>query len=822
MYNNEYQTELIHEVKSRLVNYLQLNGREVTRNGTFQCLMPERHNNGDQHYSASITKQHDGTYLWYCHACVLGGTIFDLAHLVEGLPIHGYGFIQTVQELASRLGIAIEYDKLPEMSGKKAIDIYSLEELYREIETYIHSYGNGVEHLMNGEFGRSYTKEHAEAACRLVPLGCVNAPDLTTHMISRFGLESVEKLPFYEPDTKLLAPYLFNHNRLVIAIRDRIGRPVSFSGRAKDALCDKALLKSQVISKYISARGFDGIKKDTFFLFSEAKQAITENHAVYIVEGQFDTLAMHSAGIPNCVGILGSSFTTATLDKLVPYKVYSIIMVTDPDKAGIRAVRKALEAVRYYDVVLLAIELPEGKDPDTLLRNGDTSFLDTRVDAITLVLTKDPEFHAEKMPPEIRYKKMIEFVVKNCQQEVKYREYAKVVSKQTGYYEEDILRNLQNYMNGGVLISKEEKKITKNIFNACSLPIVEKVISIENNLPLLKNLISKSSSVERTTWHDFLSLIHGDQPFPTTLKTGFPRFDAAFNLECSSLVLISGWPSNAKSSWLRYITIHMLRQYPDLYCLYVSTDDHVIKPLSSFLGILTGIEKKTIRKHIEEKMFMNRQEVSQALDEIHRLFHTQLLLRGVDSCASIAPIRQKMEYIRSFHKGHLVLVIDAMNDLDDMGGENDRIATENALRIFKNMAVTYDAIIFLVIHLTKNNGREGQRPRLGNLKGTSFLEYAGQNVFLAHMDMHYKVETQLSWYEPGSFTGERFPVVEISGVKDKENQAGIVMPFHFNPLTGAFYEPQEQLYSHYVDIIQQEVCAYGQQNNYSQRYEDML
>ena len=803
-----YISELSRDLKSRLEEYLRLHGREIANNGTFRCLMTQNHARGDADFSASITRKSNGEKVWYCHVCHEGGSIFELAHLVEGYTITGKGFVKTVIELATKLGVPLDKERLPKgLDTDTEIDPYTMVDLYREIEAYVASKGNGEAHLMSGEFGRAYSKEHAEAACKLVPIGCVSAKALTAHMISKFGEEKVRELPFYEQDDKLLAPYVFSSDRLVVTTRDRMGRPVSFSGRAKESLCSKDLPKEQRISKYLHTKGFEGIKKSTLFLLNEAKAHIAESHKVFIVEGQFDTIAMHLAGKKNTVGVLGSSLSTDALDKLMPYKVYVILFAMDPDQAGIGAIRKGLELLRYYDAVAEAIPMPSGEDPDKLLREGNTDFLEHPEDAIKLVLQRDKMFHDPSVPVDIRYKRMIDFVVNTCPHSAKYRTYATVISAITGYHEEDIIGNLNHYLEGGALVSAEEKRAMTKIFEVSNRPVMEKIMTIEDSLSKLRELAAGSQNEDaRTTWHDFLALVNGEEKFPTVLKTGIDPLDRACDIECGALTFVGGFPSNGKSSVLRYITLNMLANYPDLYVLYVSTDDNKKSAMASFLAMMTSIPKKQVRAQIDSKTFMEQPKVSSSLDQLHKVFQTQLELRGLDTCYSTATIRQRAERIRAFHKGSFLIVVDAMNNLNDIRKEDQRIGIENAIRDFKNMAVTYDAAVIPVTHLVKtstdNNGKT-YRPKLKDLKGTSFIEFEAKTILLVYMDMHYKKDTQLKWRQPGITMGESFPVIEVTVGKDKDNPAGDIIPLHFDPTVGTLYVPTESQLRNYKKLIEQ-------------------
>lgn len=788
----EYIEDLSRKVKGQLTTYVNSHGKKVANNGTFQCFNSFAHTHGDQDASASITKK-DGIELWHCFVCKKGGTIYDLAYEVEGLPISGEGFIHTTIELATRFGIPVEKDKLPENTGK-IIAHHTLLELYKEMDRYIAKNGNGIEHLTSGRFGRTYTEDQAKEIISFLTIGCVTAHDITQHIRNMFG-DQVAELPFYDTEIKLLQPYLFNENRLVMSINNRAGVPVAFSGRASKELIEDTKLN---YPKYVHSKGFDGIKKRTLFLLDVAKEHIKSTHKVRLVEGAFDAISMHLYGFKNTVAVLGSTVQQEAVDMLAPLKVYTLTHIFDPDKAGISALKNSISTIKNHNMIMDAVELPEGHDPDKVLRleNG-LEIINKHTDAIKLVLERDNQFHDSIIPHDIKYKSMIDFIITCSPHSAKYRDYAKVVANITGYHEDDIIYNLQERASSSKLMGDEEKKIMNSIIKSGEKPLVERIMILEDSTDKLRTMcadISKAS--ERSTWHEFMSLVNGDEKFPTVLKTNL-RLDQYADIECGALTFVSGWPSNGKSSVLQHLGISMAKKNRDLKILYVATDDVPRKAMASFIGILTGIPKSDIRKLIDTGQFLAHPLVDSKMEEIHELFSNQIVLRGLKDCSSTDKIKQEIANIRKFHKKELMVVIDAMNNLDDIKKDDQRVGIENAIRNFKNMAVTYDAALLPVSHLTKQDGKEGERPKLKNLKGTSFIEYESKTVLLVHMDAHYNRKTDLRW-RCGS---NMFPVVEINVAKDKDKEANNVVPVHFNPLTGEILNPADSEHTRYVSII---------------------
>ena len=807
MGSNTYFESVVKEVKNKIEDYIKFHGREVASNGSFRCLMPSGHTHGDDDWSAHVTPK-NGIKVWYCQVCKLGGTTFDLAHFVEGLPIHGEGFKRTVLELANKLNIPIDISLFPATNDSaQEFNVHSMLDMYREVENYLCTKGNGVKHLVGGEFGRTYTEDLAKKACDLVPMGVVVSEELTKHMIDRFG-DRTKSLPFYDDKSALLAPYVFNVNRLVITTRDRLGRPISFSGRAKEITCSKDLPKELRVAKYIHTKGFESLKRSTLFMLDQAKGAIKDTHVAKLVEGQFDTIAMHLSGSPNTVGLLGSNISEEAIDLLLaPYSVYTLVEIVDNDKAGVAAVRRSLDILKNYDVVVQAAALPVGEDPDSIFRSGDLSPLTNTMDALEFVLRNDQAFHDKTKPADTRFKEAIGFVVSICPFTVKYREYATIIGEYFGYHTDDILTSMTMFRNSDSKIVREENRIMDRVYDAKILPIQDKIMVVERSLEDLKSLSASSRPTQRrTTWQDFMDLTTGQRKFPRVLDTGLSALDRHADIEIGSLTFMGGYPSNGKSSVLQFLALELLKMHQDLKVLYISTDDIPEKPMASMIAIMTGLSKKVVRTMITEGTIMNQAAFSARMDEIHSIFADRLTLKGIADCNSVPTIRSELEDMAAHHSGPILTVVDAMNDLKEMSVQDQRVGLENIIRDFKGMAPTYNSAIITVSHLTKQSQNDfspagNKRPRLRDLKGSSFIEFAAKTIFFVYMDMHYDTDTELKWRAQGITGGNDYPVVEVETAKDKDNKAAERAFLHFDPVVGTFTEPSSGLVSNYEALV---------------------
>jgi DNA primase len=150
--------------------------------------------------------------------------------------------------------------------------------------------------------------------------------------------------------------------RLMFPIMDRRGRVIAFGGR---------VLQSEQGPKYLNSPETPLFHKGReLFALWQVKQANSNLARIVVVEGYMDVIALHQAGLPIAVATLGTATTpdhTEVLFRAAP----DVEFCFDGDRAGRAAAWKALESAlpRLRDGrQAYFLFLPEGEDPDTLVR----------------------------------------------------------------------------------------------------------------------------------------------------------------------------------------------------------------------------------------------------------------------------------------------------------------------------------------------------------------------------------------------------------------------------------------------------------------------
>ncbi len=148
--------------------------------------------------------------------------------------------------------------------------------------------------------------------------------------------------------------------RIMVPLTDREGRAIGFTARL--------LIDNPEAPKYINTPQtlvYD--KSRHVFGLYEAKEAIRTNDFSVMVEGNLDVISSHQAGVVNVVATAGTALTTFQLQALSRLSK-EVRLSFDQDVAGIRATERAIEISQDVEVNLYVIDIPEGKDPDELVR----------------------------------------------------------------------------------------------------------------------------------------------------------------------------------------------------------------------------------------------------------------------------------------------------------------------------------------------------------------------------------------------------------------------------------------------------------------------
>ncbi|MEL6409968.1 MAG: DNA primase [Pseudomonadota bacterium] len=177
-----------------------------------------------------------------------------------------------------------------------------------------------------------------------------------------------------KPSQKGGKPYDTFRNRIIYPIRDARGRCIAFGGRAMDPTDGAKYLNSPETELFDKSR--------TLYNHAPAREAAGKGNPLIVAEGYMDVIALAEAGFTGSVAPLGTAVTEHQLAMLWRIADEPVVAL-DGDTAGLRA------AYRVIDLALPLLEagkslrfalMPEGQDPDDLIRSEGPAAIQARVD----------------------------------------------------------------------------------------------------------------------------------------------------------------------------------------------------------------------------------------------------------------------------------------------------------------------------------------------------------------------------------------------------------------------------------------------------------
>lgn len=164
--------------------------------------------------------------------------------------------------------------------------------------------------------------------------------------------------------------------RIMFPIRDLRGRVVGFGGRA--------VAPDQNPKYYNSPEGPYFSKRMHLYGLDLAKESMRAGDMGVIVEGYMDAIALHQAGFPMAVASLGTALTDQQAH-LLRQQCARAVIAYDADLAGQAATQRGLDLLVRAGCDVRVVQLPQGKDPDELVRTlGPEAFRQALDQAVPL------------------------------------------------------------------------------------------------------------------------------------------------------------------------------------------------------------------------------------------------------------------------------------------------------------------------------------------------------------------------------------------------------------------------------------------------------
>ncbi len=289
---------------------------------------------------------------WHCFgACSTGGDVFAFIMKKEGLD-----FGEALRVLAQRAGVTLPSRMEPGARKEEK------EEFYQVNDAAAVYYNNLLLNSPAAEKARNYIQKRGFT------------PQTVADFQLGFSLDSWEALKQYLTEksyseaTMLTAGLLSKseegrtydrfRGKLMFPIRDIRGHVTGFGARVLDDSLPKYINSPQTPT-------FD--KSGTIYAIDRAAPEIRKQDSAIVMEGYMDVITAHQNGITSVVASMGTAITETQVNILKKLSK-NITLAMDADAAGEEAMLRTVGYENILNAEMRVIVMPEGKDPDDVIR----------------------------------------------------------------------------------------------------------------------------------------------------------------------------------------------------------------------------------------------------------------------------------------------------------------------------------------------------------------------------------------------------------------------------------------------------------------------
>jgi len=325
-------------------------------------------------FMVSLSRQ-----IFHCFGCGVGGNVFTFVMKMEGTS-----FPETLRELGRKAGVDV-----PVMQGAHSgQEPGNRERLGALNETAAVWFRRNLLDTQVGKEAMAYLRERGMTTQTLEAFGFGLAPSAWDGLLRHLAKEGntiqemlsagviVPKEQAGRLSQDAAGYYDRFRSRVMFPIFDLRKTVIGFGGR----------VLGEGMPKYLNSPDTPLFNKSkSLYLLERAREAAGRLDTLIIVEGYFDAIALHQAGITNVVATLGTALTPDHI-KVIRRFVTKVVLLFDPDPAGVRAALRTLDLFVDSGIGVRVVSLPTGEDPDTFVRKqGSEAFLQLQERAPSLL-----------------------------------------------------------------------------------------------------------------------------------------------------------------------------------------------------------------------------------------------------------------------------------------------------------------------------------------------------------------------------------------------------------------------------------------------------
>ncbi|MBC0855202.1 DNA primase [Pantoea stewartii] len=305
---------------------------------------------------------------YHCFGCGAHGNAIDFLMNYDRLE-----FVESIEELATSHGLDVPYEA---GNGPSPMERHQRQSLYQLMDNLNVFYQQSLQQS-SAQSARDYLQHRGLSADIINHFAIGYAPAGWDNVLKRFGKQPEDRESLMEAGMLVSNDkgrvYDRFRERVMFPIRDKRGRVIGFGGRVLGNDTPK-YLNSPETPVFHKGRQLYGLY--------EALKNHPEPKRLLVVEGYMDVVALAQYGVDYAVASLGTS-TTAEHIQLLFRSTDNVICCYDGDRAGREAAWRALETALPYmndGRQLRFMFLPDGEDPDTLVRKEGKAAFEARME----------------------------------------------------------------------------------------------------------------------------------------------------------------------------------------------------------------------------------------------------------------------------------------------------------------------------------------------------------------------------------------------------------------------------------------------------------
>jgi DNA primase len=288
---------------------------------------------------------------WKCFGCGESGDVFTFIEKIENLT-----FREALERLAATAGIPYT----SELDDERARERDRLRRACKAAAEFFR------QALQESQPGLRYLERRGVTPESIEVFALGYAPPAADGLISALSERSIAPddavragILFMSPGDEGQPVYrAFFRNRIVFPLLNVHSEPIAFAGRS---------LGDEMPPYINSPETLLFSKSRTLYGLAQARQTIKEKNYAVLVEGNFDVITAHQAGLKNTVAALGTALTSGHLQTLSRH-TQRVVLAYDADSAGVKAATRSSAMFEEAGFLTKIASLPPGKDPDTLIR----------------------------------------------------------------------------------------------------------------------------------------------------------------------------------------------------------------------------------------------------------------------------------------------------------------------------------------------------------------------------------------------------------------------------------------------------------------------